>query len=148
MYKRFQTKGSLFEQPLFSQKAVLSEDSWVWLNIKKKNYEIIKTYMFISTMSETAKANRALCFSNAVSSWKWEKTKTKKHYDRRYSRRGISFIKYHILIQNKNLKWKFSYPVAHKQIPVKGTDMSGPQHFKNVQKHIPVINWSAKELQC
>ena len=29
-----------------------------------------KSYMFISTMSEIAKAIRALCFSNAVSSGK------------------------------------------------------------------------------
>jgi hypothetical protein len=77
-------------------------------------------------MSETAKANRALCFSNAVSSWKWEKTNKKnikKHYENgRNSRGGISFIKHHVLIQNKNPKWKFSYPAAHTWIPVKGTE--------------------------
>jgi hypothetical protein len=63
--------------------------------------------------------------------------KKKKHYENgRYSRGGISFMKYHVLIQNKNPKC--SYPVAHKQIPVKGTEkyewvgLSLSKMFRNV----------------
>lgn len=38
----------------------------------------LQTHMLINTMSEIAKANRALCFSNVVSSWN-EEVEINKH---------------------------------------------------------------------